>query len=444
MNGVLGLGSGQASSLNNDLIEKLKAIDNKNYLDPIDKKIDKLPLEREEIGNINLKVEELLSSIKNLSANNSNGVNVFDSKEADINGESVKFDVDSLQNIRNGSTTVEVLSLAQKDVFQTNKFTNENDIIGGGVINVSLGNNQEKSFNTINMTYKQLADKLNEMGLSTSIENTSRNNNQNEYRIIIKSPESGLENKINFSGDTSTLGLDLESNNVLKAKDSLIKVDGVEYLNSSNNLIVNGLKINAIKEGISTIDIKEDSNSIIEEMKNFTKKYNELNELLNKGIYDQSSNIEDKSSLRNISSILKEQLFGNGNSNISIFSIGFSLNEKSGNLEFNEKEFEKVLSTDKDKIKDLFVGVPENKGIGTLLDETISISGVTKSLLDYDINMLTRETKLKQEKEETSKMIENKYSQLAIQFAAYGVMINQMEMSFSGLKSIIQETYKSN
>lgn len=150
------------------------------------------------------------------------------------------------------------------------------------------------------MTYKQLADKLNEMSLSTSIENTSRNNNQNEYRIIIKSPESGLENKINFSGDTSTLGLDLESNNVLKAKDSLIKVDGVEYLNSSNNLIVNGLKINAIKEGISTIDIKEDSNSIIEEMKNFTKKYNELNELLNKAIYDQSSNIEDKSSLRNI------------------------------------------------------------------------------------------------------------------------------------------------
>lgn len=179
-------------------------------------------------------------------------------------------------------------------------------------------------------------------------------------------------------------------------------------------------------------------------MKNFTKKYNELNELLNKAIYDQSSNIEDKSSLRNISSILKDQLFGNGNSNISIFSIGFSLNEKSGNLEFNEKEFEKVLSTDKDKIKDLFVGVPENKGIGTLLDETISISGVTKSLLDYDINILTRETKLKQEKEGTSKMIENKYSQLAIQFAAYGVMINQMEMSFSGLKSIIQETYKSN
>lgn len=158
----------------------------------------------------------------------------------------MKFDVDSLQNIKNGSTTVEVLSLAQKDVFQTNKFTNENDIIGGGVINVSLGNNQEKSFDTSNMTYKQLADKLNEMSLSTSIENTSRNNNQNEYRIIIKSPESGLENKINFSGGTSTLGLDLESNNVLKAKDSLIKVDGVEYLNSSNNLIVNSLKINAL------------------------------------------------------------------------------------------------------------------------------------------------------------------------------------------------------
>ena len=435
MSGILGLGSGQATSLNNDLIEKLKAVDTKAFINPIEIKIDKIPLEQKEISEITNKINDLLSTIKNFSLNQSSGINAFDSKEADISGDSVKFDVENIQNIKNGNTIIEVKGLAQKDVWQTNKFVNENNLMNTGVISVSIGNTI-KEIDTTNMSYKDFSTKLNELGVNSSIEKSG-----NEYRMVIKSKDIGLENKISFNGELNTLGLNDEANNVLKAKNLELKVDGIEYSNSTNNIIVDGLKITAIKEGNSIIDIKEDKTTLTTFMKEFQTKFNEVNELLEKGIYDKSSNIENKSLLRDISNNLKNTLFGHGNTtDQSIFNIGFSLNEKNGNLVFNEKEFEKAINENKSSIKDLFVGVPEKKGIATELDELISNSGITKQLLDYDLTILTKQDKLNKEKEEALKTIENKYQLMATQFAAYGNIINQMEASFSGFKMLIESS----
>ena len=445
MSGILGLGSGQATSLNNDLIEKLKAVDTKAFINPIEIKIDKIPLEQKEISEITNKINDLLSTIKKFSLNQSSDINAFDSKEVDISGDSVKFDVENIQNIKNGNTIIEVKGLAQKDVWQTNKFVNENNLMNTGVISVSIGNTTtqseqallvRKEIDTTNMSYKDFSTKLNELGVNSSIEKSG-----NEYRMVIKSKDTGLENKISFNGELNTLGLNNEANNVLKAKNLELKVDGIEYSNSTNNIVIDGLKITAIKEGNSIIDIKEDKTILTTLMKEFQTKFNEVNELLEKGIYDKSSNIENKSLLRDISNNLKNTLFRNGNTtDQSIFNIGFNLNEKNGNLIFNEKEFEKAINENKSSIKDLFVGVPEKKGIATELDELISNSGITKQLLDYDLTILTKQDKLNKEKEEALKTIENKYQLMATQFAAYGNIINQMEASFSGFKMLIESS----
>lgn len=439
MSGILGLGSGQAAALNNDLIEKLKVVDTKAFINPIEIKIDKIPLEQKEISEITNKINDLLSTIKKFSLNQSSDINAFDSKEADISGDSVKFDVENIQNIKNGNTIIEVKGLAQKDVWQTNKFANENNLMNTGVISVSIGN-ETKEIDTTNMSYKDFSTKLNELGVNSSIEKSG-----NEYRMVIKSKDTGLENKISFSGELGLLGLNNETNNVLKAKNLELKVDGIEYSNSTNNIVIDGLKITAIKEGNSIIDIKEDKTTLTTFMKEFQTKFNEVNELLEKGIYDKSSNIENKSLLRDISNNLKNTLFRNGNTtDQSIFNIGFSLNEKNGNLVFNEKEFEKAINENKSSIKDLFVGVPEKKGIATELDELISNSGITKQLLDYDLTILTKQDKLSKEKEEALKTIENKYQLMATQFAAYGNIINQMEASFSGFKMLIESNNRKN
>lgn len=87
--GILGLGQGQAGALNNDMLEKLKAVDRKATVEPIEKKLEKFDLEREAITNISTKVEDLLSAIKLFSLNQTTSVNAFNQKSASVMGDGV-------------------------------------------------------------------------------------------------------------------------------------------------------------------------------------------------------------------------------------------------------------------------------------------------------------------------------------------------------------------
>lgn len=443
-NAVLGLGSGQAASLNSDLIEKLKTADRKATVSPIEAKLEKFAPERESINNIGTKVDELLAAVKVFSLNQLNTTNAFNAKSATTSGDAVMFDSEDTNALKTGFTTVEVVGLAQKDVWQTKITNSETSLVGAGSLTIKLGNGVEKTITTTDTTtLKDLATELNKDGVSASVEKVGNN----EYRLVVKSIGTGSDNKITFGGDATllpNLGLNDSTNNILKAQDMQMKVDGVDYKNSSNTMTIDGLKITATKIGTSTINIDEDNTQLVKQMESFAKAYNELNANIDKELYNADSNISDKGALRDIMSKLKNTLFGMGNSNSSIFSYGFSFNEKNGDLKFNSTEFEKALKNDKQSLQNLFVGVAEKPGIATIMDETISISGIKKSLLDYDLNMLSREEKLKKELETAEKTIDARYQQLSLQFASYGAIINQMEASFSGLKMLIQQSTSSN
>ena len=443
-NAVLGLGSGQAASLNSDLIEKLKTADRKATVSPIEAKLEKFAPERESINNITTKVDELLAAVKVFSLNQLNTTNAFNAKSATTSGDAVMFDSEDTNALKTGFTTVEVVGLAQKDVWQTKITDSETSLVGAGSLTIKLGNGTEKTITTTeSTTLKDLATELNKDGVSASVEKVGNN----EFRLVVKSIGTGSDNKITFGGDATlltNLGLNDSSNNILKAQDMQMKVDGVDYKNSSNTMTIDGLKITATKIGSSTINIEEDNSQLVKQMESFAKAYNELNANIDKELYNADSNISDKGALRDIMSKLKNTLFGTGNSNSSIFSYGFSFNEKNGDLTFNSTEFEKALKNDKQSLQNLFVGVAEKPGIATVMDETISISGIKKSLLDYDLNMLSREDKLKKELETAEKTIDARYQQLSLQFASYGAIINQMEASFSGLKMLIQQSTSSN
>lgn len=330
-----------------------------------------------------------------LSLNQLNTTNAFNAKSATTSGDAVMFDSEDTNALKTRFTTVEVVGLAQKDVWQTTITNSETSLVGAGSLKIKLGNGTERTITTTeSTTLKDLATELNKDGVSASVEKVGIN----DFRLVVKSIGTGSDNKITFGGDATlltNLGLNDSTNNILTAKDMQMKVDGVDYKNSSNTMTIDGLKITATKIGSSTINIDEDNSQLVKQMESFSKAYNELNANIDKELYNADSNISDKGALRDIMSKLKNTLFGTGNSNSSIFSYGFSFNEKNGDLTFNTTEFEKALKNDKQSLQNLFVGVAEKPGIATVMDETISISGIKKSLLDYDLNMLSREDKLK-------------------------------------------------
>ncbi|MCT7508927.1 flagellar filament capping protein FliD [Aliarcobacter cryaerophilus] len=445
--GILGLGQGQAASLNSDMLEKLKAVDRKATVEPIEKKLEKFESEKKVISDVTTKVNELFDAVKVFSLNQSTGTNAFQQKSANVSGDGVVFDSDDLSALKTGSMRVQVQKLAQKDVWQSDSIIGKNktDTVDQGILNIALGSGAATPIDTNGKTYSQLVTEINKIsGVQASLVEDSAGN----FRLSIKSTETGSANKINFTGsDTSALGhfgFDKTVNNVLQAQDMQLKADGVDYSSSSNTITIDGLKITATKEtGDSTINIENDTTTLSAQMKNFADKFNELRATIENEIYSADASVDNKGALRDMLATIKNELFGTGSGDKSIFSFGFSLDEKSGDILFNQKDFEASIKNGTADLEALFAGTPDKKGIATSMDEAISISGVTKNLLDYEINMLEREERLKKDKETAETTLDNKYSLMAQQFASYGVMINQMESSFSGLKMLILQSQAS-
>ena len=444
MAGVLGLGSSGSTSLNEALIEKLKEADKASSVTPLEKKLEKFTTEKEVVANIQTKVNELLSAVKVFSLNQTTGANAFQQKSANVSGDGVTFDSDDLSALKAGSLNVKVEQLAQKDVWQSKQFdgttTTKSSLVNQGTLNIN-----GTSIDTTNKSYNDLVNEINKIdGVQGSLVEDSTG----KFRLSIKSSETGEKNTIKFTGsDASALshfGFDDTANNVLKAQDSKMKVDGVEYYGSTNTITIDGLKITATKStGESTINIEEDNTNIKTQMQAFVNAYNNLNKLISDEVYSTDSSLGDKASIRNVMSQLKEQLFSQGNSDKTMFSYGFSFDSKTGNLLLDSTTFDKAVKSDKQGLQNLFVGVAEKKGIATALDELISNSGINKDLIDYESNMLSRQTKLTEQKDKAQEALDAKYKTMAQQFAAYTTIITQMENSFSGLKMLIQQSTAS-
>ncbi|PUE67326.1 flagellar filament capping protein FliD [Arcobacter lacus] len=444
MAGVLGLGSSGSTSLNSEMIEKLKEADKASSVTPLEEKLEKFTTEKEVVANIQTKVSELLSAVKVFSLNQTTGVNAFQQKSANVTGDGVSFDSDDLSALKNGTLSVKVEQLAQKDVWQTNQFD------GTTVTKDSLVNQGSLTINgtTIDTSDKSYSDLVTEINKIDGVQASLVEDSAGKFRISIKSSETGESNKIDFTGSDSTalshFGFDNSANNVLQAQDMKMKVDGVDYSGSSNTITIDGIKITATKStGESTISIEDDSSSLTTQMQAFVTAYNNLNSLISDEVYNTDSSLGDKASIRDIMSQLKEQLFGTGNNDKTIFSYGFSFDSSNGNLVLSTTEFENAIKNDKEGLQSLFVGVPEKKGIATALDELISNSGINKALIDYESNMLSRETKLTEQKDAAQEALDAKYELMAQQFAAYTTIITQMENSFSGLKLLIQQSTSS-
>lgn len=326
-------------------------------------------------------------------------------------GDGVIFDAEDINSLKNGSMNVKVEQLAQKDVWQSGLFD------GTTTTKDSLVNQGDLTINgtTIDTNGKSYSDLVKEINKIDGVDASLVENSSGGFRISIKSSETGSVNSINLSGSAAnelfkvneTDPEVLKNYHVLEAKDMQMKVDGVDYSNSTNTMTIDGLKITATKEGgNSTIEISNYNTDLPKQMQEFANKYNEFKSAIENELYSSESSVYDKSSLRNMLETVKQELFGSGNSGSSMFSFGFTLDSKSGDLLFNQKEFEASIKDGTEELEKLFTGAAEAKGIATKLDEAITINGVKKGLIDYELNMMSRE--------ETLKKIKKKLKQLWI------------------------------
>ena len=127
----------------------------------------------------------------------------------------------------------------------------------------------------------------------------------------------------------------------------------------------------------------------------------------------------------------------------NLFKYGISF-DSDGYMQVDETELTEALTDNYDDIKELFTGYAEKEGIGTRLKTYLdSLDGIDGLLTAYDDKLDGRLETVKDEYQTASDKLDEKYEQMSTQFAAYTVLITQMENSFASLKLLIEENSDS-
>ncbi len=442
MSGILGLGSSGSAGLSQDVIDQLKEVEREAQVVPIETQIEDWDLEVEQFAEIETKMNELLAAAKKFDLY-STDENAFNAVYAKTAGTSASFDATDTSNINPGTVTVDIKQLAQKDVHMANQtISDKTAVMGAGTLEIKIGEDT-LTFETEGKTYEQLVKEMNNFSkLDVALEQVG----DSEYRMIIKSSESGVENNMTISGTAAdALGGFKETQN---AQNLEATIDGIDYNLSENNVVMsNGLIINALETGISSISIQRDTANIQTSFQELIDIYNGMVDTLYEYTQSADSKIDDPATLRTIQNDLKNILFGSSygqEGDKSIFNYGIELTD-AGYLILDSATFSEAVAEDYNGLKSLLVGSAENEGIGTRLKSYVDESTLSGGLLAlYGEDMETRRSTLEEEKEKAIEALDLKYEQMAAQFAAYTVIITKFENSFSGLATIIAQSTAQN
>jgi flagellar hook-associated protein 2 len=444
--GILGLGSSGSVDLNSELITKLKTAESKSVLDPITTNKEDTQAELDALTEIQTMVSELLDLVDDFDLYSS-GTNIFDEITASTSGTSVSFDAADTSKLNPGTISVNVTQLAQKDVYQSNTISDiTSTIVDGGTLSITVGD-ITYDFDTTGKSYEGLVQ---EMSYYSKLDVNLEKVNNTSYRMIVKGTESGTANAVTISqSGTTSLGFNDTGNHVLTAQNMQAKIDGVDYDVSSNKLTMeNGLIIQAVSTGVSSINMERDTSTIVTRISDIASKYNDLVDLIDSytlGDEDNTATISDSSTLKSMMSGIKEILFDTYglNDEESMFKYGISF-DSDGYMNVNTTTLTTAVTKNYDDLRELFVGYAEKEGLGTRLKTYLdSLDSSTGLLTTYQDKLNTYISTLSDDYDTASTKLDEKYTAMSAQFAAYTVLITQMENAFSSLKLLIDTSTSS-
>lgn len=253
------VGSEAAQSVNGEMINKIRAAEEKAKIDPITKDIDNIALEQEKIEEIKTKITEFQDVVNYFDIYNDE--NVFNQHLFDVSGNSAVFDAVNKSKLKEGTTSLNVSQLAQNDVFQSSKFSDASATIAGGQdsgdkITITVGTNAPIEISTEGKTYQDLVNEINQNdSISASVEQVG----DGEYRLIVKGADTGEANKVTINQSGLSLGFgDVKSSSISNWDDTL----GVGAINiNGQDVIANTLGM-TYTQVMDTINAHADFNAV--------------------------------------------------------------------------------------------------------------------------------------------------------------------------------------
>ncbi len=433
------LGLGSQGVLNNDIIDKLKKADKDSIVTPVENRKNQLIEKQKELSELRKLFSDLNTSVTNMTYDTP-----YDSVTTDISGDSVAISTNG--NVKASSFNIEVTQLATKDIFESkDTFAQKDSILEEGTISIGIGDDSFDIDINAGDTLEDLVKRINgstDSKVKASILNVG---GDTPYKLIIKSANTGSENKltISSSSDSFSNGLSRIGD---EAQDAIFTLDGVSITRSSNKIddLIDNVTIQLKQEGKSDITINKDNSKIIEGINEFVEKYNAVVKKINEDTkYDpekQTAGIfQGDSTIRNLLRTIQDTIALTKSKDGKMASdFGLDI-QRDGTLSFDEEKFKSEYEKDSNKTIEFFKASDATSGLfnkleDQLYDISISSKGILKTLkknLDEDIKRYEKLQIQAQEK------LDKRYDILSKSFASYDAIMGKLDQSSQVIQQMI-------
>ena len=359
------LGLGSDGALSYDTIDKLRAVDEKAILNPIDAKLTTNTTKTTDLATLTSLSNTLKSSTSTLSSENS-----YLQRTTTVSNDAVSVTTKSGTTVDN--FTLHVDKLAQQDIYQSTSFATQTSTFttASDTLSLKLGTTTYAIPVTSTTTLSELKDKINEQAggkITASILNVG---GANPYKLIIKSNSTGADNAITLSSTGTALadlGLDQSANHLKTARDASLIYNGVTISRPTNTIddLVVGASITLNKEQTdattnTTVSITQDWTNITTNLKSLVTSYNDLMAKLKTATaYDTTAKtagtFQGVSQINTLSADIRKQVLSVDSEGRGLSDYGISMDTE-GKLVFDAPAFNAKVAADPKDVQDYFQG----------------------------------------------------------------------------------------
>ncbi len=427
------LGLGSDGALSYDVIDKLRGVDEKAIIAPIDNKISKNQTKTNDLSALTTLTASLKAETSTLSDEMS-----YLKRTTSSSNDGISVDVSSGTEIQD--FTFDVTAMAKRDINESKSFAKTTDTFASedDTVNFNIDGKDYKIDISAATTIEQFKNKIYDATdgkITASLLNVG---GTDPYKLILKSTDTGANNAITVTtADTTDLGI----TNIQKAGDLDAKFNGVQISRSSNKIddLIVGVTINANAEVSSNISIKQDTSTISDSLSSFVSKYNDLmSNLVESTKYNSDTKaagtFQGTSEIKSLKSDISKSLLTVDSSGKSLSEYGVTLND-AGILEFDQSAFDSKMSSNSSDAENFFRGDSTTDGFFTNFNSLLSgyIDSNNGILTRYDTQLTNEKKTLEESKITATKRLDSKYNIMAKKFAAYDTVISQYNASFQSL-----------
>jgi len=267
--------------------------------------------------------------------------------------------------------TVQQLARAESEVSQG--YSSTSDSVGTGDFIITVGSDDPVTITLTegNDTLEDLKDAINASDADVTASIINDGDADNPYRLVITGNETGADYSITIdasglSGGTTPVFTDGDPGEAgQKAQDAVLVVDGITVNKSENTItdLFEGVTIQLHQTSTSTVNLQIESNidSLEENIQTFVSSFNDLLDFIESARANSDYSSERSSLLQlelGLKEVITSSIEGLDGTYQYLSQVGLKFDE-SGDLTFDESDFEDAIEDDFEGVMKLFTSFGE-------------------------------------------------------------------------------------